>query len=158
MKIKGLTLIELLVTSSLLLSLSIIGISSYFYFMKKNEQNALIDEIRTAVQYAKIQAILSGKPVYLSPLDATSSWSKGMVLKSINKRNKNLELINQWTWNFPRWDLHWIGVRSTNSITFSTYPGQAISNGHFILTNKKTHEQIKIILNRIGRVKVSNNL
>lgn len=69
-----------------------------------------------------------------------------------------MELIYQWQWSHPRWDLHWDGASSTKKITFSTYPGQAISNGRFILMNLETHEQIVIILNRLGRIRVSNNL
>ncbi|HHT0591661.1 TPA: prepilin-type N-terminal cleavage/methylation domain-containing protein [Legionella anisa] len=35
MKVKGFTLLELVITMSLFLSLSIVGIGSYAYFMKK---------------------------------------------------------------------------------------------------------------------------
>lgn len=158
MKVKGFTLFELLITISLLLSLSIVGIGSYTYFMRKNEQKALIDELRTAIQYAKMQAIILGNSVYLAPLDISSSWSKGMVLNFLNKKTNKIELIYQWQWSHPRWDLNWEGVSLTNKIVFSTHPGQAISNGRFILINKDTHEQVVIILNRLGRIRVSNNL
>ncbi|WP_131794702.1 GspH/FimT family pseudopilin [Fluoribacter gormanii] len=158
MKIKGFTLLELLITMSVFIGLSIIGIGSYTYFVKKNEEKTIIDELRTAVQYAKMQAIILGNPVYLSPQDTTSNWSKGIVLNFLNKKTNQMELIYQWQWSHPRWDLHWDGASSTKKITFSTYPGQAISNGRFILMNLETHEQIVIILNRLGRIRVSNNL
>ncbi|PWY55986.1 pilus assembly protein [Legionella qingyii] len=158
MKINGFTLLELLITMSVFIGLSIIGIGSYTYFVKKNEQKTIIDELRTAIQYAKMQAIILGNPVYLSPQDASSNWSKGIVLNFLNKKTNQMELIYQWQWSHPRWDLHWDGVSSSKKITFSTYPGQAISNGRFILMNLDTHEQTVVILNRLGRIRVSNNL
>ncbi|MCE0723903.1 MULTISPECIES: GspH/FimT family pseudopilin [Legionella] len=158
MKVKGFTLLELMITMFLFLSLSIVGIGSYTYFMKKNEQKTFIDELRTAIQYAKMQAIILGNSVYLAPLDVSSSWSNGMVLNFLNKKTNKIELIYQWQWSHPHWDLNWVGVSTTNKIVFSTHPGQAISNGHFILINKDTREQVVIILNRLGRIRISNNL
>ncbi|KTD41179.1 GspH/FimT family pseudopilin [Legionella parisiensis] len=158
MKVKGFTLLELVITMSLFLGLSMVGIGSYTYFMRKNEQKALIDELRTAIQYAKMQAIILGNSVYLAPIDATCSWSKGMILSFLNKETNTIEPIYQWQWSHPRWELNWEGVSATNKIVFSTYPGQAISYGRFILINKNTHEQFIIILNRLGRIRISNNL
>ncbi|QMT60437.1 GspH/FimT family pseudopilin [Legionella sp. PC997] len=158
MNIKGFTLLELLITMAVFIGLSVIGIGSYTYFLKKNEQKTIIDELRTAIQYAKMQAIILGNPVYVSPLDGSSNWSNGMVLNFLNKRTDQREVIYQWQWNHPRWDLHWDGAGSKKKISFSTYPGQAISNGRFILMNMDTHEQVIIILNRLGRIRVSNNL
>lgn len=158
MKIKGFTLLELLITMTLFISLSIIGIGSYTYFLKKNEQKTIIDELRTAIQYAKMQAIILGSPVHLAPLDTSSNWSNGMVLNFVNKKTNKMERIHQWQWNHPRWFLNWEGVGSANRIGFSTYPGQAISNGRFILINKDNQEQVTLILNRLGRIRVSNNL
>ncbi|HHF7365294.1 TPA: GspH/FimT family pseudopilin [Legionella bozemanae] len=158
MKVKGFTLLELLITMALFLSLSIVGIGSYTYFIRKNEQKVLIDELRTVIQYAKLQAIILGSSVSLAPLDASSSWSNGMILNFLNKKTNKIEPIYRWQWSHPCWDLNWEGARSTNQIVFSIYPGQAISNGRFILINKNTHEQVIIILNRLGRIRISNNL
>lgn len=90
MKVKGFTLLELVITMSLFLSLSIVGIGSYVYFMKKNEQKTFIDELRTAIQYAKMQSIILGNSVYLAPLDISSSWSNGMALNFLNKKQIKL--------------------------------------------------------------------
>ncbi|CAM2894523.1 Tfp type 4 fimbrial pilin related signal peptide protein domain [Legionella steigerwaltii] len=158
MKIKGFTLLELLITITLFIGLSIIGIASYTYFINKNERQTIIDELRTAIQYAKIQAVILGNPVYLVPLEGSLNWSNGMALKLLNKQTNQVKQIYQWQWNHPRWDLSWEGVGATNKITFSTYLGQGMSNGRFILMNKVTHEQITVILNRLGRIRISNNL
>ncbi|KTC79708.1 GspH/FimT family pseudopilin [Legionella cherrii] len=158
MKSKGFTLLELVITMALFIGLSLLGIASYTYFINKNEQQTIIDELRAAIQYAKIQAIILGSPVYLTPIDSSSNWSNGMVLSFLDKQTNQDKLIYQWQWSHPRWSLNWEGAGSTNKITFSTVLGQAMSNGHFTLINKVTHEQFTVILNRLGRIRVSNNL
>ncbi|KTC78671.1 Tfp type 4 fimbrial pilin related signal peptide protein domain [Legionella cincinnatiensis] len=151
-------MLELLITMTLFASLLIIGVSSYSYFIQKNEQQIIIDELRNAVQYAKLQAMIRGNSVFLIPLDVSLNWSKGMILNSLNKQTNQVELIHQWQWNHSRWSLNWIGVSSNNKIVFSNTPTQAMCNGHFSLINNHTHEQITLILNRLGRIRVSNNL
>ncbi|KTD68091.1 MULTISPECIES: GspH/FimT family pseudopilin [Legionella] len=157
MKIKGFTLLELLIAMTLFLGLSIIGIASYTYFINKNEQQTIIDELRTAIQYAKIQAMILGNPVYLAPLNSSSDWSNGVVLRFLNKQTNQLKLIYQWQWSHPRWRLSWEGAGSTKKIIFATSLGQGMSNGHFILVNKVTHEQVTMILNRLGRIRVKGH-
>lgn len=153
-KARGFTLLELLITMALFVGLSIIGISSYHYFMRNNEQQIIIDELRTALQYAKIQALIINNPVFLTPLDASLNWSKGMSLNSLNKKINQVALIYQWQWNHPHWSLDWVGVSSKNKIFFSNNPTQAISNGHFNLINNNTHKQVTLVLNRLGRIRV----
>lgn len=156
MKIKGFTLLELLITVALFVGLSLIGTTSYTYFTHKNEQQTIVDELRTAIQYAKIQALTQGHTVVLTPLEDSLNWSKGMNLTVWNKRTNQRELIYQWQWNHPHWYLTWNGINSVNKITFSINLAQAISNGRFILSNNKDTKQISIILNRLGRIKVTS--
>lgn len=155
MKIKGFTLMELLITISVFVVLSIIGIASYAYLLQKNEQQTIVDALRTAIQYAKIQAIIHNNPVYLVPLEVTGDWSKGMALNFLNKKTNQTELIYQWKWNHPNWSLSWSGVNAANRISCANNPTQAISNGHFNLINKQSKEHVTIILNRLGRIKVT---
>jgi Tfp pilus assembly protein FimT len=158
MKMRGFTLLELLITSSLLISLSLIGVASYTYLLKKNEQQTLIDGLRSAIQYSRLQAIILGKPVYLSALNNSPDWSSGMRLSIFKKQTNQMESIYQWQWNYPHWDLAWEGLEVSHKIRFSTYPGQGISNGNFVLINKDTKEKTTLILNRLGRIRISNNL
>jgi Tfp pilus assembly protein FimT len=158
MKIKGITLLELLVTMLLLFGLSIIAIASYAYLLQKNEQQVIIDELKSAIRYAKIQAIIRGIPVSLIPLNNSLNWADGMVLSTLNKKTNKMELIYQWQWRHPYWRLDWSGVNTLNKISFSNNPTQAISNGRFTLINTKNHKQVAIILNRLGRIRISNNL
>ncbi|WP_225316912.1 GspH/FimT family pseudopilin [Legionella longbeachae] len=157
-KATGFTLLELIITMTLFACLLIMGVSSYSYFLRKNEQQIIIDELRNAIRYAKLQAMINGNSVFLIPLDVSLNWAKGMTLNFMNRQTNQVELIYQWQWSHPHWSLHWTGVSSNNKIIFSNNPTQAMSNGHFSLININTHEKITLTLNRLGRIRLSNNL
>jgi len=156
MKIKGFTLIELLITIVILVGLSSMGIASYAYLIRKNEQQMIIDQLKTAVQYAKIQAITLGNPVYLAPLDTNLDWSNGAILYTFNKKTNKSELVYQWQWHHPQWSITWTGINFAHKIMFTNNPANAISNGHFTLVNFQTGKQTVIILNRLGRIRVTS--
>ncbi|KGP64445.1 pilus assembly protein [Legionella norrlandica] len=155
MKSKGFTLIEIVVTLAILSGLLFIGTKSLFSITQKNERQVLIDNIKTAIQYSKIQAISLGAPLHLTPLNSNENWSNGMALLKLNEASKKMELIYQWQWNSKHWNIDWHGVDSTNKITLSNNLAHAISNGKFILDNRLTHEKVTITLNRFGRVKTN---
>ena len=154
MKIKGFTLIEVLITLIFLAGLFLLSITSVSFLRYKNERQTIIDEIRTAIQYAKIQATILGHPVYLAPVDTSLNWSQGMTLTQYNNKKNTSNLLYQWHWNHPRWNITWSGVGALNKITLSNNPVSAISNGQFLLFNSYTKEHVAIILNKLGRVKI----
>lgn len=156
MEAKGYTLLELLFTLSIIAILSLSTMVSLSYFTKKNEQQVIVDEIRTAVQFAKLQALNFGNQVVLSPLNSTNDWSKGMILVQFSKKNNKNETVYQWRWHHPHWLLEWSGVNSLNKITLSDRPLNAMSNGHFKLTNIHTKEHAVIVLNRLGRISIKS--
>lgn len=156
MKIKGFTLIELLTTMLLFVILSTLAVSSYSYLFKQNEQQTIVNELKAAIHYAKIQAISLGTPLTLTSLDGTKNWSKGMLLGKFNRRTKKIERFYQWQWRHPGWELAWVGARSFEKIIFSNTPASAISNGHFTLINRDTNQKVVIILNRLGRLKIAD--
>jgi prepilin-type N-terminal cleavage/methylation domain-containing protein len=156
--IKGFTLLELLITMVLLTILATLSVSSYSYLVHKNEQQVIIDELKTAVQYAKMQALILGKSVSLEPIDQSFNWAHGLLLSTWNNKIHQSETLYQWQWHHPHWQLTWKGVYSKDKILFSDNPGGAISNGHFILINISTAQNKMIILNRLGRIRVNNRL
>ena len=158
MRTKGLTLIEVLFTLVLIGILSLLGIASFARWIGENEKKVILDEVRIAVQYSRIQALSRGNPVTLSPLDVKQNWSKGIVLTQYNKAINQVELLYQWQWDHPHWLLEWSGISSSNKIILSNNPVSAISNGHFDLTNYRTKERVVIILNRLGRLRIENCL
>lgn len=157
MRAKGFTLLELIMALAMSACLYTIGVMSYSYFVQRNEQRVILDELKSVIEYAKMQALILGEPVYLIPLDASLNWSKGVALNTWNRKANNMVMHYQWQWNFHRWDLVWNGAYSANKIIFSPNPVSAISNGRFSLTNQDTHKKTEIILNRLGRIRVSQS-
>lgn len=127
-----------------------LGAISFTHFKNKNERQVILDEIRTAVLYAKTQSLQQGKPVYLTTLDGENNWAKGMRLSCVDAQE---DILYQWQWHHPEWYVSFKGARNNKGIIFSNKPAQAISNGKFTLTNRQTREEIIVILNRLGRLR-----
>jgi prepilin-type N-terminal cleavage/methylation domain-containing protein len=154
MNLRGFTLIEVLFVVMMIAVLSLIVVTSASFMIHKNERQTLVEEIRTAIQYARMQAISLGHPVSLIPLDTELNWSKGMMLTQNNSKTNKTDTLYQWQWHHPHWSITWSGVNSPNKITLSNNPINAISNGTFVLFDTYTKERVAIILNRLGRIKV----
>lgn len=157
-KIKGFTLFELLITIMLLVSLSSMAIASYSYFLRKNEQQVIKDNLKKAVQYARMQALILDTTVFLAPLADSLNWVNGLILGTKNKKTNKIKILYQWQWHHAHWELSWVGAQTGNRIIFSNNPLSAMSNGHFTLRNRETNKQTVIILNRLGRIRETNNL
>jgi len=159
-KVNGFTLIEMLFTLMFIAVLSLFSVTSASFLVHKNEQQTIVDEIKTAIQYAKTQAVSLGHPVSLSPNDKELNWSKGVILTRMQSKTGNNPVLYQWNWHHPRWDITWAGMNSPHKIILSNNPVSAISNGHFVLFNTRTKERVELILNRLGRIRINqrNNL
>ncbi len=156
MRHKGFSLIELLVTLTFIAILALSSIGSFSYFVRKNEQQMILDELRTAVQFARIQAVNLESTLSLSPLDTSQDWAKGVVLRQLNHKTKIPELLYKWQWSHPHWVIEWSGIGSSHNIILANNPGNSISNGHFTLTNNQTKKQVILVLNRLGRVRIKD--
>lgn len=149
---KGFTLIESVITCALIILLGLIANSSTTHWLGTNDSQMVIDEIKAAVHYAKIQALLRDQPVFLTPI---SHWSGGIELHYLNPKTHSQERLYQWQWHHPRLLINWVGMGSTDRIVLSNNPLHAISNGRFIIKNLRTQDEKHIILNRLGRIRVS---
>ncbi|CZJ03061.1 Tfp pilus assembly protein FimT [Legionella pneumophila] len=154
MKIIGFTLLETMLALALLLGLLLLGSWSFFSLIQSNERESLVNSIKTAIQYSKIQAIHLGHPIYLLPFGSNENWSRGMVLAKLNRKSNKTVLIYQWQWSSNSWNINWKGVDSNHRIIISNIPNRAMSNGKFILNNRRTNEKIVVTLNKLGRVRV----
>lgn len=154
-KDKGFTLIELLFSFALLGILLLMSFYSSTNVALKNDQKLLIDDIRTAIDYAKIQAIILHSRISLKAINGSSNWSDGMALYWVNQKKHKIEQLYQWEWHHPQWLVTWSGAKEQNSLVFSDKPLNAMSNGTFDLYNIQSKRHMKIIVNRLGRVKIS---
>lgn len=149
MKFRGFTFIELLFTLTLCSIVTLFCVSSWTYLRQSNERAVLIDELKSVVQYAKMQAINYGQPLVLHSLDKSQDWSSGVLLTSLN----NTEALYQWEWHHRYWHVAWFGANGAKKIVIAEKPGNSMSNGRFVITNTHSQEQILVVLNRLGRIK-----
>lgn len=147
---KGFTLLEMIMVLFIVSILSFIGIQSMPNFMSRNEKEILIDEIKMAVDYAKTRSVNAGKRLKLLPLDNDLNWSKGAQLLEV----KTQKIDHVWQWRHAHWAVYWQGVHASKTILLTPNPMNAISNGHFNLINLDTKEEVHLVLNRLGRLKI----
>lgn len=126
------------------------------FLKNKNEKQRLVDELKTAMHYAKIQAISRGYSVSLVPIDPNLSWTKGMQLVRLHKKLNQIEVLYQWSWHYSNWNIDWKGVLS-QQIKFSPNPLNALSNGRWRIMNRYSKERFELVLNRIGHCSERNN-
>jgi prepilin-type N-terminal cleavage/methylation domain-containing protein len=154
MKKHGFTLIELLCTLSVCAMLLFSASASWTAFKESNEQKVLIDEIKNAIHYATLKAMSDGQAMRLAPKELVLDWSKGMDLVALSTPNHEMHLVHTWTWRPHHWGIQWFGVHGSHYIDIQANTLKAMSNGRFVLTNKRTQEQIVLVLNRLGRIRV----
>jgi Tfp pilus assembly protein FimT len=153
-KVKGFTLIEMLFYCAICCSILFWGISSWVQLKRQNERETIVDAIKTAVHYARIQALSRGRSLVLSPRTSEKDWAQGMVLSELNKEQKKQKVLQEWAWNHRQWTIAWTGATGSNNILIADNISAAMSNGTFLVKTKDGRQQVKLILNRFGRVSV----
>ena len=85
-KQKGVTLIELMVTLSVLIILSTVGVPAMGDFIRFAQQNAAFNSLVGLYSFARQEAVHRGEAVRLCPVSATApgqcsnDWSDGMLV------------------------------------------------------------------------------
>lgn len=151
----GLSLIELLTALMILSILCGFGMSCFVGLLNRNQEAVLADEIKQAIQFAKIQALTHDRTLTLAPLSEDADWSKGMRLFEDNQTHQyttHSTLIREWRWHAKAINVTWHGFESTTYLRFTPALLTRGANGQFIVQDGKKH-QIKLILNRLARVR-----
>lgn len=150
----GFTLVELVVTLSLLVICFCFVVGFNQDFLEKNKIDSLVSQVKNSIYYSRNRALFSGQDVTLNAMDASDDWSGGMLLCVDNPRHHCQEnIIYQWQWKqYPQLKLVWRGFKSTKYLTFSKTLRHSTVNGHFVIL-KNGIEVRRIVVNRLGRVK-----
>ncbi len=123
-------------------------------FYKKNQLQQVADEIKTAIHTAKMQALLRHDKLVLSPLTGFTDWSKGMLLFVDNAKHhysQKDKLLHEWHWTPKGIQVSWHGFQSKDYLLFATDLSCSTTNGYFMIKNNL--QQVKLVINRVGRVK-----
>jgi type IV fimbrial biogenesis protein FimT len=152
LKTPGFSLIELLIT------LVIVGIIFGFSlpnntsFNDKNKLDIIQNDIKSAIRFAKTQALISGRSIVLAPMD---NWSLGIVAFADNSTHQlkpDTPILHEWSWPSFNITIQWLGYQSKYYLLFSPDPHLNAVNGYFVLTSKRGLSA-KLVLNRMGRIR-----
>ncbi len=153
----GFTLIELLISLALLGVVLLYAFSFTASFENKNRVQVLADEVSGAIRYARTEALLRGESLILTQSSNGSSWSEGMVLfvdDGTHRYTPGVKLLHEWRWTSKGIVMAWHGFNSEKYLLFSSKLGKNTINGRFEIRSS-VHQKISLIVNRWGRVRVS---
>lgn len=146
----GFTLLEILTCLLLLSVISFFSLSYTPSLYKKNQLQALTSEIKSSIHIAKMQALIEGKPLMLAPL-YPANWSNGMELIIDNPNHQKDKPLYEWHWKPANIHVEWHGFQSNEYLLFASDLRASHTNGYFLIKN--ANQQIKLVVNRLGRVR-----
>lgn len=86
-KQQAFTLVELMVTVAILSIAATIAIPSFMSVVKRQQLQTVAQDYYAALNYARSEAIRSGKVIKAELLDVGSSWSGGFELIKVHDKN-----------------------------------------------------------------------
>lgn len=145
----GISLIELLISLVIIGILGSFALSFTTTWYHNYELKLVCNDIHAAIKFAKMRSILEKKPLRLCARE--HDWSHGLRLL-----DNTSTLIYEWRWQDLKLHVAWFGFQSTNELTFSHDFSQNAVNGYFLIESKY-QAPIKIMVNRMGRIKTCNS-
>lgn len=146
----GFTLLEILMCLVLLSVISFFSLPYTPALYKKNQLQALSSEIKNSVHIAKMQALIEGKSLMLAPL-YPANWSTGMKLFIDSPNHQKAKPLYEWRWKSANIHVEWHGFQSNDYLLFASDLRASQTNGYFLIKN--ANQQIKLMVNRLGRVR-----
>jgi len=152
----GISLIEMLIV---VLVLGILASFSPLFLqgiVQKNQIHVVADEIKIALQFAKIEALAKAQSIALTPLPGHTDWSDGMALCIDNKQHQcfsGTELIREWHWYHKGLQVNWSGFESSHYLRFTPDLMERTANGYFTVMDQ-SQKPVKLVVNRLGRCRL----
>lgn len=154
--LSGFTLLEILLCLLLLSMVTFFSLPYTPLLYKKNQSQTISADIKNAIHTAKMQALLQGQALALTSLNRTNNWSDGMRLVIDNPSHhyqEDSDTLYEWHWTSTGTQVEWHGFQSNEYVLFATDLRSSRTNGYFLIKN--ADQQIKLVLNRLGRVRDS---
>lgn len=155
LKLRGFTFIELLIGIAILAIVITFSIPYTTYFYQKNQSDIILYEIKQAIEFAKNQALVSGKNLILTPLHSSHDWSEGMLLfvdNATHQFSEKDDILYEWHWSYPSIHVSWQGFKSSQYLQFNVNASQNTLNGSFIISDALGHTN-RLVINRFGRTR-----
>ena len=152
----GFTLIELVISLSIVATVLIFTIPFASSLHQKNQLQTRQDEIKAAIRFAKTQAQTIGKNLILTPLPNSNNWSKGMQLFIDNPKHRytpDATILHEWQWNSSNVQMSWHGFQSNHYLLLAADSSRNATNGYFLI-QANSQRPVKLVVNRLGRVRL----
>lgn len=151
----GLTLFELLVVLLLISILFAFALPLTTQWTQTQFAWIMQRDIEQALEYGKQESVILGEPLRLVPF-RNHDWSTGLELLRENETlNPSLSVLHTWRWHRSASHVVWHGFLSNAYLRFTPDLSQIALNGYFLIENGP-QQRLKIMLNRVGRVRVLN--
>ncbi|WP_058528577.1 pilus assembly FimT family protein [Legionella londiniensis] len=154
-KKSGFTLLELLVSTGILLMLFFFAPPFVQSILSRNHLQAAVSELKSIVIFSRNQALIYSRKVVLAPKSGMNQWKNGLVLfvdDGIRQTRLSPTMIHEWGQSAMKGcDIRWHGLQSNSFLLFSPGIKNSMINGHFLVSNKSGC--YRLIINRLGRMK-----
>lgn len=148
---KGFSLLELLIVLFLISLTFAFGLPLTSYWYQNQVAELMQKDIEQAIEQGIQESIILGEPLRLIPLK-DQVWTSGLqLIKEEGVPNKPT-LIHVWQWPSTPYHIAWHGFLGNTFLRFVPDISQSAMNGYFLIENQN-HQEIKIIVNRIGRIR-----
>lgn len=144
--LKGISLLEFIVSIGILMILTFLGVLSYRSFIVGNQVDIRIKDYKSMIMYARLKALQNMQSLCLIPCPG-KHWGACVQLM------QEEQVIREWSWSQSKIDVTWTGLSSNRALCFHKQVEKNILNGHFnfqTMLFKKT-----MYLNRFGRIRVN---
>lgn len=157
LKTRAYTLIETLLCLGLISILLCFSLPHLSSLHQKNQMEVIQDDLKSAIRFAKTEALINDSNLILTPMQDTNDWSHGMLLFIDNTKHHYTQddtLLREWHWHTPNVQVAWHGFQSSEYLLFSADASRNAMNGRFVIsTNDKSKPTVKLVVNRLGRVR-----
>lgn len=142
---RGFSLLELMITLSIVIIVSAIAIPSVTYLLKNTQEQNLQSQLLRAIQLARTEAMMRHRMVLVSKLHA--EWQDGFAVKIADAP---LSLFEN---KHPSGRLSWRGALGQMDLVF--LPTGYSQNGTFLFYREGSKKPVwAIVINHAGRVRV----
>ena len=149
------TLVELLITLSLISILGLIATPNLTHLFEQNRIYALRDQLKAHLHLARVNSVFHNRDIELCGSSdgklCDDQWQRGWIVRFVS----NNQIIHQIQLSSQD-RIAWAGA--SHKIRFHSNGTSPLGNGRFYICDKNQAVALQIVINRQGRVRQTSGL